>query len=196
MHAMPGEPDPRAAAAPGLRAASEGDVDAVFEIYKACTAAMLARGIRQWDDGYPSRETAAEAARRGDLFLLVAEDGERERVVGSVILNGVAAPEYAPIEWREAEPALVIHTLVIDPRRQGGGLGRAAMASCEAFARERGYACVRLDAFPGNPAAIALYERLGYQLRGHVHFGFKPPGHERYAVYEKAMSPPGAAPAR
>jgi ribosomal protein S18 acetylase RimI-like enzyme len=192
------ETGPRAAAALRLRAASERDVETAFEIYKACTAAMLARGILQWDDGYPNRETAAEAARRGDLFLLIAQgdaqSGEPggepgdEPIVGSVILNGIPAPEYAPIEWREAEPALVIHTLVIDPRRQGGGLGRAAMMCCEGFARERGYASVRLDAFPGNPAAIALYERLGYQLRGHVRFGFKPPGHEQYAVYEKAMT--------
>lgn len=190
----------RAAAALRLRAASERDVETAFEIYKACTAAMLARGILQWDDRYPNRETAAEAARRGDLFLLIAEGGaggevggaergrEGEQIIGSVILNGIEAPEYAPIVWKEAEPALVIHTLVIDPRRQGGGLGRAAMACCEDFARERGYACVRLDAFPGNPAAIALYERLGYQLRGHVRFAFKPPGHEEYAVYEKAMA--------
>jgi ribosomal protein S18 acetylase RimI-like enzyme len=210
---MRGEAFPLGAPALELRAASERDVDLVFEIYKACTAAMLARGIRQWDDGYPSRETAAAAARRGDLFLLVRSAGAEEpsaaargaravsqdvkredsgdalagEVVGSVILNDVPAEEYAPIEWREAGPALVIHTLVIDPRRQGGGLGRAAMACCEAFGQASGYACVRLDAFPGNPAAIALYERLGYQLRGHVRFGFKPPGHERYAVYEKAL---------
>lgn len=167
-----------------LLAASERDVDTAFEIYRACTAAMLARGIRQWDDGYPSRATAAEAAARGDLFLLIAADGE---VAGSVILNGIPAPEYAPIAWSYPEPALVIHTLVIDPRRQGGGLGRAAMACCEDFARQRGYASIRLDAFPGNPAAIALYERLEYQLRGHVRFELKPAGHERYAVYEKKM---------
>jgi ribosomal protein S18 acetylase RimI-like enzyme len=194
---------------PALRlvAAGERDVETAFEIYRACTAAMLARGIRQWDDGYPSRATAEEAAARGDLFLLVDAPEPREgatgdgaagrggasseaapRVAGSVILNAIEAPEYAPIEWRYPGPALVVHTLVIDPRRQGGGLGRAAMACCEAYARQRGYRGIRLDAFPGNRAAIALYERLGYELRGHVHFGFKPPGHERYAVYEKPLT--------
>jgi ribosomal protein S18 acetylase RimI-like enzyme len=166
-----------------LAAATERDVDAVFALYQACTAAMLARGIRQWDRGYPDRQTADDAARRGDLFRLM-EAGD---LIGSVILNQRAAPEYAPIAWQEPEPALIIHTLVIDPRHQGGGRGRAAMACCEAFARAGGFACVRLDAYPGNAAAIALYERLGYQHRGEVWFGYKPPGHERYAVYEKRM---------
>jgi ribosomal protein S18 acetylase RimI-like enzyme len=166
-----------------LRAATERDVDAVFAIYRACTAALLAGGIRQWDDHYPVRATAVDAVARGDLFLLV----EGEATIGAVTLNDVAAAEYAAIAWREPAPALVIHALVIDPARQGGGLGRAAMACCEAFARDRGFASVRLDAYPGNPAAIALYERLGYAPRGHVHFGWKPAGHERYAVYEKRM---------
>ena len=162
--------------------AAAPDVDAVFTLYQACTAALLARGIRQWDSGYPDRQTATEAASRGELFLLT----EAGAPVGSAILNQRAAPEWAQIQWRAPAPALILHTLVIDPRRQGGR-GRAAMASCEAFARAGGFASMRLDAYPGNPAAIALYERLGYQRVGWAHFGFKPPGHERYAVYEKPM---------
>lgn len=166
-----------------LEVAKADQVDEVFGIYQACTAAMLARGILQWDERYPHRGTAADAAVRGDLFLLVDEAGA---TVGSVILNDEPAPEYAPIVWKEPGPALIIHTLVIDPRRQGG-MGRAAMRACEAFGKERGFVTVRLDAFPENPAAIALYERLGYELRGHVRFGNKPPGHEEYAVYEKRL---------
>lgn len=163
--------------------ATERDVDTVFAQYTACTAALLARGIRQWDAGYPDRGTAAAAARRGDLFLLV----EAGAAVGSVILNDVAAPEYAAIAWRSPQPALIVHTLVIDPAYQGGGAGRRAMDACEAFGQARGFASVRLDAYPGNPAAIALYERRGYQRAGDVHFAWKPAGHERYAVYEKQL---------
>jgi ribosomal protein S18 acetylase RimI-like enzyme len=166
-----------------LVAASPADVDAAFAIYAACTEAMLARGIRQWDAAYPTRATAADAAARGDLFLIVA-GGE---ILGSVILNDTPASEYASVAWREPGPALVIHTLTIDPRRQGAGLGRAAMDACEAFARDHRFASIRLDAYPGNPAAIALYERLGYRRCGEVAFGYKPAGHERYAVYEKAL---------
>jgi len=166
-----------------LVAATEGDVDAVFALYRSCTAALLARGIRQWDDGYPDRATASSAAARGDLFLLASDDG----TLGAVILNALPAPEYAAISWRCPEPALVIHALVIDPRQHGAGLGRRAMGCCEAFARTRGFATIRLDAYPGNPAAMALYEKLGYEQRGEVRFGMKPAGHDRYAVFEKLL---------
>jgi ribosomal protein S18 acetylase RimI-like enzyme len=167
-----------------LVAATERDVDTVFALYRSCTAALLGRGIRQWDDHYPNRATASDAVARGDLFLIAGGD---RRTVGAVILNNVPAPEYADIAWRAPEPALVIHALVIDPHRQGAGLGRATMSCCEAFARTNGFASIRLDAYPGNPGAIALYERLGYERRGDVSFGYKPPGHQRYVVYEKPV---------
>ena len=167
-----------------LVSATPGDVDDVFAVYVACTAALLERGIRQWDPQYPDRATAADAAVRGELFLLAAGD----RRVGSVIINTLQAPEWAEIRWRYAEPAMVIHTLVIDPAQQGAGLGRAAVEGCEALGKARGFASVRLDAYPGNPAAIALYGRLGYEHRGDVQFDFKPPGHQRYGVYEKRLA--------
>lgn len=167
-----------------LISATPDDVDPVFAVYAACTAALLARGIRQWDPQYPDRATARDAAARGELFVLAA--GERR--VGSVILNSFQAPEYAAIGWHHGEPAMVIHTLVIDPAQQGAGLGRAAVLACEAFGKARGFASVRLDAYPGNPAAMALYGRLGYEYRGDVEFGYKPPGHQRYAVYEKRLA--------
>ena len=167
--------------------AGDGDVDAVFALYQRCTAALLAAGIRQWDDRYPNRATAADTVARGDLFHLVDGAGAR---AGAVTLNALAAPEYAPIPFACEGPALVIHALVIDPLRQGGGLGRAAMDTCEAYAREHGHRCVRLDAYPGNPAAISLYARRGYAVRGEVHFPFKPSGFTRYVVYEKDVRLP------
>lgn len=148
---------------------------------------MLERGVMQWNDIYPNRATAAEAAERGDLFLLVEDGAAGDTVIGTVVLNEIAAPQYDAIAWQCPEPVMIIHALAIDPRRHGGGLGRAAVEACEAFARQHGFATIRLDAYPGNPAAIALYARLGYALRGHVEFDNKPPGHTSYAVYEKRM---------
>ncbi len=159
------------------------DADAVFALYQRCTAALLAVGIRQWDDKYPTRQTAVDGIARQDLFWLM--DGTTR--VGAVTLNALAAPEYAPIRFVEAEPALIIHALVIDPAHQAKGLGKAAMDTCEAYGRKHGYRCVRLDAYPGNPPAIRLYEARGYVLRGEVHFPFKPPGLTRYVVYERAI---------
>ena len=53
------------------------------------------------------------------------------------------------------------------------------MDVCQAFGRKNGYRCERLDAYPGNPAAISLYEKR-----------FKPPGLTRYVVYALSHRPP------
>ena len=40
------------------------------------------------------------------------------------------------------------------------------MGAVEAWARERGYRDIRLDAFSLNPQALRMYDRLGYAKRG------------------------------
>lgn len=44
------------------------------------------------------------------------------------------------------------------------------MDFAERFADENGYEAIRLDAFTGNPGAVALYERRGYRKAGVVRF--------------------------
>ena len=49
---------------------------------------------------------------------------------------------------------------------RGGGVGRGLMAAVEAWAKQRGYADIRLDAFSQNPHALRMYAGLGYVKRG------------------------------
>ena len=43
-------------------------------------------------------------------------------------------------------------------------------AALAGHARDHGYACIRLDAYTGNPRAMALYERRGYRQIGQARF--------------------------
>lgn len=58
--------------------------------------------------------------------------------------------------------AYLLAIVVLDPYRRQG-LGRLLMAEAEAWARERGIDCVGLNVAEHNTAAIALYNKLGYQ---------------------------------
>jgi len=44
------------------------------------------------------------------------------------------------------------------------------MDFAEAFAKEHGFSGIRLDAYTGNPLALALYERRGYHRIGQTRF--------------------------
>lgn len=52
--------------------------------------------------------------------------------------------------------------IAVHPEWQGRGLGRRMMMHLHDVARARGAIRIRLKVYPGNRAAIQLYENLGY----------------------------------
>jgi len=66
-----------------------------------------------------------------------------------------------------------IYSIAVAPSARGQGLGDRLLQRLEAIARARGLTEMRLEVRQDNAAAIALYERRGYQRFG-----------ERLAYYE------------
>ncbi|MDF1501646.1 GNAT family N-acetyltransferase, partial [Roseisolibacter sp. H3M3-2] len=153
-----------------VRRADATDVDAAFGVIARCRDALAAAGVPQWDAVYPTRADVAADVAAGTLFVA----RRAGRVVGAVAADGRQDAAYADVPWRGAEPALVVHRLVVDPDVQGGGIGSALMAHVEALAARHGYASVRLDAYTGNPGSAALYRRRGYHEAGQVRFPRRP----------------------
>lgn len=116
-------------------------------------AAVLAAG----DDAtfHPHPFTADEAEHRcryagADVYAALLLSGE---MIGYGMLRG----------WDEGYkiPSLGV---AIDSRHRGRGLANLMMEYLHAAARLRGASKVRLTVYPGNTAAVRLYERLGYTL--------------------------------
>ena len=146
--------------------ADPSHLDEAWAILDGCRAELRARGVDQWDDVYPTRETVAADIVAGRLHVLL----ERGRCLGMVTLDERQDAEYATVPWTGAEPALVVHRLCVHPDAQGRGIGSRLMDHAESLARDGGYASVRLDAYTGNPGSAALYRRRGYREAGQVRF--------------------------
>jgi ribosomal protein S18 acetylase RimI-like enzyme len=132
----------------------------VMQVITLCVAHMRAQGIYQWDEIYPNLQVVEEGARSGSLFVIRQEGG----CVASVCLNELQPEQYRSLPWRCTQGrALVIHRLCVHPEWQRRGAGRHLMDFTESFAREHGFSGLRLDCYTGNPRALALYERRGYQ---------------------------------
>lgn len=143
------------------------DAEGVMQIITLCIQHMRAHGIHQWDEIYPNLQVVEEDVRSGSLFV-IRKDG---LCIAAVTLNDVQPEQYRPLPWRCGNGrALVIHRLCVRPEFQQCGAGRRLMEFTEAFARERGFSCIRLDAYTGNPRALALYEKRGYQRIGRAYF--------------------------
>jgi len=75
--------------------------------------------------------------------------------------HGVVQLRFRHGLWRAGADCLVEDVFVREEAR-GSGLGRALMDAAVARARERGARRMELDVNEANPAAVALYESLGF----------------------------------
>jgi ribosomal protein S18 acetylase RimI-like enzyme len=151
---------------PIIRQASLGDIDQLMNLVCDCIEGMRGAGIDQWDEAYPDRQTILTDIRGQTAHVATVDSG----LLGMVVLNERQEPEYADVTWEGRGRAAVVHRLMVAPQWQSQGVGRMLMQFAEQRAATLGYACIRLDAFCGNPRAIHFYELTGYRRAGRVRF--------------------------
>ncbi len=144
-----------------IRKATITDLDAIERIYDDVHT-MEEAGTQTvgWIRGvYPTRKTAGDAVKRGDMFVL-----EDPQIIGAGVINRIQVDVYegAPWEW-ETDRVCVLHTLVISPQAAGRGYGKAFVRFYEAYAWEHDLPELRIDTNARNLAARAMYRSLGYK---------------------------------
>ena len=120
--------------------------------------------------GYPSTQQQIEARFRRaeddpDSRIFVAADSDG-RVWGWVHVFGR--------HLLVSEGAAEVGGLVVDSRVRGKGIGRSLMAAAEAWARERGYARIKLGSSTVRGEAHQFYQDLGYTIVKSQHRFQKP----------------------
>ncbi|MFI1441849.1 GNAT family N-acetyltransferase [Streptomyces fructofermentans] len=122
-------------------------------------------------DGYPVNwpdRPGEWLSRPGGLGAWVAElDGG---IVGHVGLSRAEPDDVAPALWRarhggDGDAAAVVSRLFVAPHGRGHGFGARLMACATREAERRGLRPV-LDVVATDAAAVALYERLGWEPLG------------------------------
>ena len=148
-----------------IRKAMQADVPAVAGIYDRILLKEEAGQVTiGWLRGvYPTEQTARAALAADDLFVMEA-DGV---ICATARINQVQVPEYRNADWRYADvpenEIMVLHTLVVDPRYAGQGIGKGFVAFYEKYALSRRCTVLRMDTNAINAAARAMYAKLGYR---------------------------------
>lgn len=149
-----------------IRKSTISDLEAIAKLYDKIHMAEE-NGLQTigWvRNVYPTRKTAEDSIRRGDMFVL--EDGG---ILGSAIINQIQVDAYEGAGWEyETDKVCVLHTLVIDPGAAGKGYGRSFVEFYEQWALEHGLPEFRLDTNARNMVARAMYKKLGYTQIGIV----------------------------
>lgn len=144
------------------------DVFSIMDIFIACTDAMLAAGIKQWNYTYPTPEVVKKDILRKELFVIK----EADKCMATITINDVQDAQYQAIKWNfDASKVMVIHRLAVHPEAQGKGFGKKLCLLAEKQALLHDFGVIRLDAYSKNTISNRLYERLGYQeAEGYCYF--------------------------
>jgi ribosomal protein S18 acetylase RimI-like enzyme len=169
-----------------IRPADLSNLDDILPLLAACIEEMRGRGIEQWDELYPTRDTFAADVAAGTLYAAWLDTGA---LAGIFTLDEHQSPEWAAVPWTIlGVRTAVVHRLMVEPRYQGQGIARQLMRFAECEAAGARFEAIRLDAFSLNPQALRLYQALGYRDAGS--------GTMRKGVFrcfEKRLGPDAAA---
>ncbi|WP_435738809.1 GNAT family acetyltransferase [Cellulosimicrobium sp. PMB13] len=138
---------------------ADPDVEPVVGLWRACDL------TRPWNDPY--RDIAD--ARLGETSTVLVG-----RVAPALGPDDAAAAGDAPRPGEVVASAMVgldghrgwVYYLAVDPRVQGGGLGREMVVAAEAWLAAQGARKVQLMVRSANEAVVAFYARLGYADQG------------------------------
>lgn len=155
------------------------DLDTIMTVVTSAVTNMRAHGNYQWGEAYPLRSHFYKDIEEKCLYKAIDEEGQ---IVAIASMNIEQSEEYKSVTWGSLEPAFVLHRLIIHPRHQKQGIGKAFVDFYENKALELGFSYLRLDAYSLNAGANKLYLGNGYLKRGEVYFrGLK----DHFNCYEK-----------
>lgn len=150
-----------------IRRAKLSEIPEILKVTKACAAHMIAKGIFQWNEHYPSFQAFEKDIVREELYVY-EKDG---KIIGGIVVSTYMDEEYIPINWLTPnEKNIYIHRLFVHPENQSQGLAQKLMGFAEQKARTDGFSSVRLDTFSQNQRNQRFYEKRGYQKLGDIFF--------------------------
>jgi ribosomal protein S18 acetylase RimI-like enzyme len=140
-----------------IRPAETSDEDALTRIEQETSSLKVSPIL------FPPRPFF-ENARPEEVLVAVLDD----EVAGFVRLRP-ATP------WASNEHVLMIAGLAVTPSTQRKGVASALLEAAEAYASKRKVERLTLRVLSVNTAALALYERLGYETEGELRGEFRLP---------------------
>ena len=105
--------------------------------------------------------------------------------MGVIAITSDIEPDYIQADWDHAEPALVVHSLAVDPEFRGAVIARALMTQAESIAASKDFTVIRVDTNAENQATQKLFPGLGYRFAGEISLTMRPG--LRFLCYEKRI---------
>jgi ribosomal protein S18 acetylase RimI-like enzyme len=133
---------------PKIRPFRAADYDRVMELWAEC-------GLPLKPKGRDSRASIASQLGQANVHFLVAEEGGKGRVIGTVL-----ATHDGRKGW--------INRLAVDPEQRKRGLGRRLVREAERWLESQGLDILACLIEEANAVSMAVFERLGYKKHADI----------------------------
>ena len=140
-----------------FRLANCGEISEITNIYHS----LVGTPGCTWDLEYPNRETAEYDINNGFLYVLTSG--------GKIIAVASAGnfDELGDLQWKLKNPCELARIGVV-PTMQGQGIGSVLLQNVIKAMADKGYDGMRFTACKNNHAALALYNKNGFEKCGEV----------------------------
>lgn len=137
-----------------LRLAKADELQTVFHMYRS----SVGREGCAWDDVYPGYREVEQDFAGQNLYVLV----HGSHIMGAVSV--VDPPELADEDIWYCQSYAEIARVVVDASVSGQGYASFMLLELFRILKEQGTASIRLSVSLGNPAALRLYQKLGFRF--------------------------------
>ncbi len=153
-----------------LRLATVEDIEVILNIISECQQLLSQRGIDQWQNGYPNRESIIDDIDKNRGYILVS-DGQIAAYAALVADGEEAYNHLKGGEWlTTSENYLTIHRTAVGDKFRGQGIGESLFLFIEKEALMRNIDSIRCDTHKDNRVMLRLLQRLNYIYCGDVSY--------------------------
>lgn len=151
--------------------ASHDDIAEIINLYHS----LIGTPGCTWNEHYPNKETAEDDINNDYLYVLKMKD-EIDTVASKIVavaskIVAVASigtfNELEDLTWKPQNPCELMR-IGVHPTYQKQGIGTTMVQHIISLVKKQDYDGIRFLVSKNNPAALALYEKNGFERCGEV----------------------------
>ena len=154
-----------------FRVALLKDFDECWFLINKARIQMMASGLHQWTEDYPSKDDILNDINNGVARILTFSG--KIAVYGAVILNG--EPKYKELvgKWQTESNYYAIHRFATLPAFQREGLAKTFIKQVKGLCEVECVPSIKVDTHIHNYRMIGLLSSMGFCYCGIVDYGLK-----------------------
>jgi Acetyltransferase (GNAT) family. len=164
-----------------FRTASFDDLESIMEIIDDAKQTLKSRGIDQWQDGYPNRDSIIPDIENQVGTVACINDF----IVAYAAIVWSGEPTYNDLregQWLSDSDYVVVHRLCIRKGHTHHGYATGIMRHIEQAAKERNITSFKIDTHADNQQMRNMLQKSGFRYCGIVYYD-----HGRRLAYEKPL---------